>query len=167
MRYSGRSAARAAGIDGVCGAYPPAAQPARSHRQAARVARRSEEVIRWAGIMMNARRVGGLRVRPWPLGCQGRGLVPGGRNAAEAPGACRYPVGVRLGSERTMQTTSGGSAMTLRDGCRSVLPAAASLALLLAATPTLAGKDSGLAPAPGAKVIQRTVRPLEAYWIPL
>jgi OmpA-OmpF porin, OOP family len=57
--------------------------------------------------------------------------------------------------------------MTLRDGCRSVLPAAASLALLLAAAPTLAGDASPLALAPGAKVIQRSVRPLESYWIPL
>jgi OOP family OmpA-OmpF porin len=58
--------------------------------------------------------------------------------------------------------------MTLRNGCRSGLRAAASLAAFLAAAPTLARGDASALPQfPGAKAIQRSVRPLDAYWIPL
>ena len=58
--------------------------------------------------------------------------------------------------------------MTLRTVCRSGLPAVASLAVLLAAAPSFGGSDaSELAQFPGAKALQRSVRPLEAYWIPL
>ena len=58
--------------------------------------------------------------------------------------------------------------MTLRIGCRSGLPAVASLAALLAAAPTLADGDSSALPQfPGAKAIQHSIHPLEAYWIPL
>src|SRR5262245_7809158 len=67
-----------------------------------------------------------------------------------------------------MGAISGGLAMTLRDGYRSGLVAVASLSVLLAAAPTIAdANSSALTQFPGAKVFQRSVRPLEAYWIPL
>jgi OOP family OmpA-OmpF porin len=58
--------------------------------------------------------------------------------------------------------------MRFRDGCCPLLPAGASLALLLTATFAPAAENPGtVKPFPEAKVIKRSVRQLEAYWIPL